>query len=156
MLSSPIVVSLAICAASAVAEGVLAGKRVKQYFATLRLPSYSEPLWMWSVIGVAYYAMCFFILYRLLGHGVDTTLRNVSLILILVLMTANAIWNFVFFRARNLFLSFVAFIPYLVVAVALFTCLTQFDKAAAWPLAAYLVYLLYAIRWGYLLWRINK
>lgn len=141
---------------SAGLEGLFAGKRVKQYFASLRFPSYSAPLWAWSIIGVLYYAMCFFVLYRMLRHEGDTIIRNVSLTLILLLMMANALWNYVFFRARNLFLSFVSVFPYLLAAIGLFCCLIQFDTSAAWSVAAYLLYSAYAVRWGYCVWKLNE
>jgi tryptophan-rich sensory protein len=58
-----LLVSLAICGAAAALEGLCAGKNVKAFFATLRLPRYSAPLWVWTIIGVAYYLIFFFITY---------------------------------------------------------------------------------------------
>lgn len=154
-LSSAILISLGICAIAAVLEGVAAGKNVKPFFAKLRFPSYSAPLWVWYIIGALYYAICFFILYRLLKDAGDSLLKTAALTLILVMMAANAFWNYIFFRLQNLYLSFVASIPYSLIAVALFACLIQFDKVAAWSLSPYLLYQIYALRWGYGLWKSN-
>ena len=150
-----ILVSLGICVTSAVVEGVLAGKNVKALFAKLRLPSYSAPLWAWYVIGVVYYVICFFILYRVFRHDGDTTIKYASLMLLLVMMGINAFWNYVFFRAQNLAFSFLAFAFYPFIAIALFICLHQFDKSAAWSLGPYFAYLLYAAQWSYGLWKLN-
>ncbi|HEX8844907.1 MAG TPA: tryptophan-rich sensory protein [Pyrinomonadaceae bacterium] len=154
-VNSAILFSLGICALSALLEGLCAGSGGKQYMARLRLPSYSAPLWGWYVIGVLYYVVCFVILYRIFRDQSAGTIRNVALVLILVMMGVNALWNYIFFRARNLYLSFIIFIPYNAIAIALFVCLLLFDRVAAFVLSPYLVYLVYANLWGYGLWRLN-
>lgn len=151
-----ILISLGICVISAILEGVLAGKNVKQYLAGLRRPSYSIPLWGWFAIGGLYYVIYCVVLYRILRHEGDATLRNIALTLLLLIMSVNAFWNYVFFRARNLFLSFFAFAPYPIFAVALFVCLVQFDQTAAGLVLLYLLYLVYATWWGYRLWNLNR
>lgn len=153
-LSSAILISLGICVISAVLEGVFAGKNVKSFFAKLQFPSYSAPLWV-NIIGVVYYVICFFILYRIFRYDGDASIKYVALTLLLVMMGVNAFWNYVFFRAQNLFLSFFAFAVYPFIAIALFICLLQFDEMAAWPIVPYFVYLIYAVRWGYGLWKLN-
>ena len=154
-VSSAILVSLGICVLSAVLEGVFAGKNVKSFFAKLRLPSYSPPLWVWYIIGVIFYVICFFILYRIFRYDGGASIKYLALTLLLVMMGVNAFWNYAFFRAQNLFLSLFAFAFYPFIAIALFLGLLQFDKIAAWPLVPYFVYLLYAVRWGYELWKLN-
>ena len=154
-VSSAILISLGICIVSAVLEGVFAGKNVKSFFAKLRFPSYSPPLWAWYIIGAVYYVICFFILYRILRHDGDTSTKYLGLTLLLLKMCVNAFWNYVFFRVRSLFLSFIAFAFYPLIAIALFVCLLQLDGVAAWPLVPYLVYLIYAVWWGYGLWKLN-
>src|SRR5262245_6106618 len=153
--TSAILTALGICAIAAILEGLAAGKNVKPYFAKLRWPAYSPPLWVWYIIGALYYAICFLILYRLLRHSGDAVLKQTALALIVALMIANALWNYVFFRAQNLRLSFASNIPYLGLAIAIFFCLVQIDQAAAWSLAPYLIYQGYALWWGYSLWKIN-
>jgi hypothetical protein len=41
-------------------------KMLEFFFATLQLPRYSAPLWVWTIIGGAYYLIFFSIIYRLL------------------------------------------------------------------------------------------
>ena len=62
--------------------------------------------------------------------------------LLLVMMGVNAFWNYVFFRTQNLLLSFFAFAFYPFVAIALFICLLQFDKIAAWSLVLLCIFAL--------------
>jgi len=155
-ISLAIFVSLGICVLAAALEGVFAGKNVRLVFAKLRFPSYSAPLWVWYIVGVIYYVICFFILYRIFRHHGDTSTKHVALTLLAVMMSVNAFWNYVFFRAQNLFLSFFAFAFYPFIAVALFIFLLQFEEIAAWSLVPYFVYLLYAVWWGYGLWKLNS
>jgi tryptophan-rich sensory protein len=153
---SAILISLGSCFVGAILEGIAAGKNVKPLFARLRFPSYSAPLWIWYIIGVLYYTTCFFVIYRILRHDGDTVLKNASLTLVLVIMAANAFWNYLFFRAQNFFQSFVLGILYSVVAVVLFAFLIQLDKVAMWAFVPYLLYQIYALRWGYGLWKLNS
>ncbi len=62
--SYAITLSLATCILAAALEGVCAGKNVNSFFATLRFPPYSAPLWVWSIIGGLYYLIFGFVIYR--------------------------------------------------------------------------------------------
>ncbi len=148
--------ALAICGVSASLEGLAAGRGVARRFAELRLPRYSPPLPLWIVIGLLYYAICFYVSYRLLSGGVGWSPRGAAFALLLVLMSLNVIWNVVFFRRRNLRASYFGFWPYVVVAVALLVVLRYTDVQAAWVFLPYVIYLAYATWWGYRLWRLNE
>jgi tryptophan-rich sensory protein len=147
--------SLGVCIAGAILEGLAAGNNVKPFFAKLRFPPYSAPLWVWYIIGALYYVICFAILYQLFRYNGDTSLWNLAFALVLVVMATNALWNYIFFRARNLWGAFLLGFPYALVAIGLFVCLIQFDKVAAWALAPYLIYLLYGAWWSYGLLKLN-
>jgi tryptophan-rich sensory protein len=150
-----ILISIGICIIAAALEGVCAGKNVKAFFATLRFPPYSAPLWVWSIIGALYYVIFCFVLYRLLTLDSDSVLKPVALTLILFMMVANALTNYVIFRARNLRLSFIIGNIFPVMDIALFICLIRLDRIAAWSLIPYLLYRIYALWWGYGLWKMN-
>lgn len=150
-----ILISLGACALAAVLEGVCAGKNVKSFFAKLRFPPYSAPLWVWSIIGGLYYVIFCFVIYRLLRLDSDAALRPAALTLILFMMIVNALTNYIIFRAQNLRLSFIVGSLFPVLDVALFICLVRLDKVAAWSLIPYLLYRIYALWWGYSLWKMN-
>ena len=42
-----------------------------------------------------------------------------------------------------------------IVDVVLFICVVQLDRMAAWSLVPYLLYRVYAVWWGYGLWKLN-
>ena len=154
--SYALLTSVGVCVLAAGLEGVCAGKGVTSHFATLRRPPYAPPLWVWYIIGLAYYATFCFILYRILIRKTDSILQPATLGLVVFMMTANALWNYVFFRARNLYVAFVLGSVAPVFDAALFACLFVLDRLAAWWLVPYLLYRAFAVYWGYALWKLNR
>ncbi len=154
-VAQALIVATLICAASALLEGFLAGRGVQSFFVTIRQPRYSLPLRVWYFIGVLYYVMCFVVLSRLFAQQASFG-RDGALLLILLMMIVNALWNFVFFRLKDMFMSWIAGLPYGVLAILLFACLLSVDRPAAWVVLPYLVYLCYASIWGYRVWMLNR
>ena len=151
-----ILTALAICLFGALLEGLCAGSGVKKYLAQLKWPSFSPPLWAWYAIAVVYYAIVFVCAYRILEYPKTTPFRNAALTLLFTVVVLNAVWNLLFFRAKNLRATFLFSLGYSIVAVACWYCLLQFDSFAASALGLYAVYLLlYANVWGYRVWRSN-
>jgi tryptophan-rich sensory protein len=151
---SPTLLGVIICVTAAILEGTLAGKGARQRLAQLRMPPYSPPFALWLVIGAAYYAICFTVLRYLLGTVSSPTVIA-SLCLLSVVLLANALWSVFFFRWRDLRVSFLAFIPYALVIVALVTLLVPTYPFGAALFLCYGCYLVYATWWGYRLWRLN-
>jgi tryptophan-rich sensory protein len=147
--------SLGVCGAAAALEGACAGNNVKSFFSSLRLPAYSAPLWVWSIIGLFYYLIFCFVLYRLLTLNNSSGLRSATIVLVLVMMTVNALTNYIIFRARNLRLSFLVGALFPILDITLFLMLIQLESLAAWTLIPYLLYRIYAVWWGYALWKQN-
>ncbi|MBA3963769.1 MAG: tryptophan-rich sensory protein [Chthoniobacterales bacterium] len=152
---NPTLLALIICLAAAALEGALAGRAVRQRLAELRMPRYSPSFSLWIVIGVLYYAICFVVLRHLLSYTPSSPGPVVALVLLAVVLLANAFWSVVFFRWRDLRASFVCFIPYAVVVAALVASLTRLYPLGAVAFACYGCYLVYAAWWGYHLWRLN-
>lgn len=145
----------ALCIVALALEGLCAGGGIRQRLAEVRTPRYVPPLWGWIVIGAFYYAMCFAVLYRLFLIAPDVALRNGALALVFALMLINALWNYFFFRTRNLFHAFLIGVPYTLVALGLACLLLRLDRVAAYWLAPYLLYLCYASMLGYRMWKLN-
>jgi tryptophan-rich sensory protein len=156
MNASHLATSVAICMATAALEGACAGRGVKAFFARLRAPRYSAPLPVWYAIGVGYYLTFGFVLYRLLGLPAGHLLTTSATALVVAMLVANALWNLIFFRVRNLRLAFVTGTVAPIFDVALSVCLFRLDMRAALALVPYLLYRVYAVWWGYALWRANQ
>lgn len=148
-------ISIAVCFGAAAFEGLCAGKNVKAYFATLKWPRLSPPLWIWYLIGVVYYATFWFVLFRVLRAD-SSIVRAIALILIPLMMILNGLWNYVFFRQRNLVLGFIGAMFAPIPDLILLLCMLQLDREAAWALVPYLIYRLYSVWWGYGLWKLNR
>jgi len=152
---SPTVLGVIICVTAAILEGALAGTGARQRLAQLRMPPYSPPFALWLVIGFLFYAMCFVILRHVLSTGLVSSSQVFALVLTAVLLLANTFWSVLFFRWRDLRASFIAFVPYALLVVALVILLARTDPLGAILLSFYCIYLIYATRWGYHLWRLN-
>ena len=152
---SPALLALLICAGAATLEGSIAGSGVGARFRELRLPAYSPSLFVWFLIGAAYYVICYAILYRLLAAGLPTSRHQLAFGLILVLMVLNAGWGWIFFRRKDLRASYLAFFGYDIVALGLIAVLAGIDPFSALLLFLYFLYQLYAIWWARRLWKLN-
>ena len=152
---SPTLLSVIICVAAAILEGALAGKGARQRLTQLHMPPYSPPFALWLVIGVLFYAMCFVILRHVLSMSLASPSQIFALVLTVVLLLANAFWSVLFFRWCDLRASFIAFVPYTILVAALLILLGRIYPLGAILLSFYCIYLIYAIRWGYHLWRLN-
>ena len=151
-----IIYSVAICALGVALEGLFAGGGIKQRLASLRLPSHAVPFWGWMVIGGLYYLICFSVLCRLFllppSRG-----RSAAFALVGAILFINALWNYFFFRTRNLRYAYLLGLPYGVIAISLFLLLLlRLDRPAAWFLLPYLLYLFYGNFWGYRIWKLNS
>jgi tryptophan-rich sensory protein len=151
---NPTVSAVIICIAAAALEGALAGSGARQRLTELRMPPYSPPFALWLVVAVAYYAICFTVLRHLLA-STSSPFVIASLSLLVVVLLANALWSVFFFRWRDLRVSFLAFIPYAFVVLALVALLVPTYPFGAALFLCYGCYLVYATWWAYRLWLLN-
>ena len=108
------------------------------------------------VIGALYYVICFSVLYRLFLLP-SSPGRTAAFAMIGAIMFVNALWDYFFFRTRNLFHAYLLGLPYGALAISLFLLLLlRLDRIAAWCLFPYLLYLFYANVWSYRTWKLNR
>lgn len=150
-----LLIAIVVCGLAAALEGLCAGRNVKPFFASLKFPPYSAPLWVWSIIGGLYYLVFGFVIYRLLRLE-NSALRTTAFALVGFMMVVNALTNYIIFRLRNLHLSFIVGSLFPFMDVTLLILLVQLDPLAAWSLLPYLIYRVYAVWWGYALWKSNR
>jgi tryptophan-rich sensory protein len=148
--------ALGACIAAALLEGILSGTQIRSRFEELRPQKFALPLWAWSIIGGAYYVFFFFLLRSLLDRPPTPFWTPAALLLSAGLLLSNAYWNWIFFRKKDLFLSFVFFAPYLVLAALLALVLFHLRSPMLGWYILYLAYLVYAACWGHSVWRLNR
>jgi translocator protein len=154
-MDGPLIYSIGACAVSVGLEASFAGPGIKQRLAELRVPRFTPPLWGWIVVGVFYYVICGLVLYRLFSLPAIEPARVPALAILGAIMFINALWNYFFFRTRNLRHAFLIGLPYAGLAMILVGILLRLDRFSAWLFLPYVVYLIYASRFGYLTWRLN-
>ena len=71
------------------------------------------------------------------------------------MMVVNALSNYVIFRLRDLRLAFVIGALFPLLDLTLLACLLQLNSTASAALVPYLVYRIYAVYWGYAVWKAN-
>jgi len=99
--------------------------------------------------------MCFIVLRHLLAGSPFTPALLMAIALVIIILLGNALWSVLFFRWRDLRATFIAFIPYAVVVATLVALLVRLYPFGAALFACYFLYLVYAMWWGYHLWRLN-
>jgi tryptophan-rich sensory protein len=147
------VVAFAICAAAAGVEGLCAGHDPMGQLKRLKQPWWSPPTWVWVLIGIAWYGICFVGLARLLSLWPE---QKLAVILLIALLLANGAANIPLFRLRRLDLALVFFVPYWALLAAFIWRASPLDRLTCALFAAYAVYQLYAAVWGYSLLRMNR
>ena len=151
----PTVIATIVCLIAAVSEALVTGSDPRSRFRKLRLPSYSPAFGIWFLIGLFYYVMCFVILRHLLSAADFSGLYRWAFVLVIAMLGGNAAWNALFFRLGALQLSFLAFLPYAVLVVALTVLMIPIYAFGGVLLSAYCAYLVYAACWSYRLWQLN-
>jgi tryptophan-rich sensory protein len=146
---------MAVCVAGMASEVAFAGRAANSIMRSLKQPIWALPVWAWYFIGLAYYAACFAGLYRVMTIVSASETRWFCLSLVIVVMTANAAWNFIFFRRRDLRLSFYFFLPYTILVAVLVYALSRLDWVSAMIFAIYFMYLPYALIWSHRTWKLN-
>ena len=143
------VTATVVCLIAAVLEALVTGSDPRSRFRKLRLPSYSPAFRIWILIGLFYYAMCFVILRHLLSAADFSGLHRSALLVVIAMLGGNAAWNALFFRLGALQLSFLAFLPYGMLTVALTVLMIPIYAFGGVLLCAYCGYLVYAACWSY-------
>jgi tryptophan-rich sensory protein len=141
-----------ICLTAAAFEGLCAGRDPMDKLRALCQPRWSPPVWLWMLIGIGWYAICFTTLVRLLP---DWPEHEAPVLLLAALMLANGGANFFQFRLERLDLAFLYLFPYWVLLAAFLWTACPLDRLTCLLFAPYGAYQLYAAAWGYRLWQLN-
>jgi len=138
----------------AIAESIIAGDGVGDWFGTISQPGYSLPIWGWGIVGGLYYVAMTVILYRLFDQKIGTK-DNKAIWLIALLMIYNGLWNYLLFGLDSTLLAFVGLIPFVIYVFFVMTYIYYKDRVSGWILLIYVFWLLYDLYWTYGLWRLN-
>lgn len=145
--------ALLICTAAAAFEALCAGRDPMGKLKALKQPSWSPPTWVWVLIGLAWYGICFAGLVRLLPFWPEA---KAPVLLLAALMLMNGAANIPMFRMWRLDLALAFFLPYWLLLAAFIAVVCPLDRITGALFALYALYQLYAAAWGWALWRMNR
>lgn len=119
----------ALCLAMALAEGVLSGSDLQRWLASLTLPRFYAPLWVWVIAAVITYVIQGVIAYRLLRMGL-TFQAVLPLTFLVAVMAANVAYNVVLDRTREPRFAYIGILWFLPPLAVLQVSLFVVDQAA--------------------------
>ena len=114
------------------------------------------PLWAFGIVGAIYYVLFATVLYRILVHVDDHRGRITSLVLTIIVLFLNELWNFGFFGLESTLVGFLGIAVFLVPLTALVVALRSYERFSAALVAVYWIWILYDLAWTFALWRLNS
>ena len=148
-----LLIVLGICIVIAVLGNAFVGEGLK-WFKGLAKPKLLVPIGVFYIVGPVVYVIDAIILYRALG--VIQEGKVLIFVLIIIVMIANELWNYLFLGLRSTFAGFVGIIVFLLPLTVLQVALFRFDPFSAWLLLAYYAWVLYDLVWTFALWQLYK
>ena len=148
--------SIAICVLFALFGGALVGESLGTWYAGLEKPWFLLPLWVFYIVGFVYYVLFATVLYRILVHVGDRRGRANSLVLTIVVLFLNELWNYGFFGLESTLVGFLGIVVLLVPLTTLVVALRNYERFSATLVAVYWIWVLYDLAWTYELWRLNS
>ena len=152
----PLLVAVAICVLFALFGTALIGESLGNWYGALDKPWFLIPLWAFGIVGAIYYVLFATVLYRILVHVDDYRGRTTSLVLTIIVLFLNELWNFGFFGLESTLVGFLGIAVFLVPLMALVVALRSYERFSAALVAVYWIWVLYDLVWTFALWRLNS
>jgi tryptophan-rich sensory protein len=146
-------IAFGIVVVAAVLEGILSGPKPVAFLASLKQPHWALPGAAWIAVGVVFYGIVFFAVARMLDAG---RAGWPALVLLIAMLAANALWNFVLFRRRRLDIAYASLFPYAALVAMTAVAAFAIDWISGVLLGGYLVFLVYDIAWARSLRNLNR
>jgi len=144
-----------ILAVFIVLDYVTGGCDLNSFMRSVKRPRLPLTFPAWYVMGFIFFAACYMAMVPLLRQRLSGKGMAATFSLIVVVMTANAVWNLLLFLRRDYRLSFFfSFFYATAVAVLAWRVLTP-DKPAGWLLLLFVSFVVYTGFWTYQVWKLN-
>lgn len=135
---------LALCLMVGGVTGRVTAVEIPTWYAGLVKPSWSPPNFAFPVVWTLLYVLMGISLWLLWERGRPGPARTKAIQMFFFQLALNAAWSPVFFKAHEVFVA-VVIIMFLNVAIAAtIVCAWSAQRTAAWLLAPYLAWVLYA------------
>ena len=147
--------AIIICVVLAFWGSLLVGDSLDTWYPTLIKPAMLVPLPVFYAVGVLYYLLFTFVLYRIFSQIENPQAERIALITALVVMIANELWNWTFFGLRSPWAGFFGIGIFLVLLTILIRILWRLERPSAIALLPYFAWVVYDLMWTFQLWQLN-
>ncbi len=146
---------VALCFIAAGAGSGLSGADASGWYGKLRKPAGTPPDWVFGPVWIGLY-LCMAISAWLVWQSAGWQSGARALTLWGVQLLVNIVWSWLFFGLHRPALALIdAVLLDWMIALTMVAFL-PISTTAAWMLAPYLLWMVYATRLNYLLWRLNR
>lgn len=151
----PLLRAIVICAILALWGSLLVGDALETWYPTLIKPTWLVPLSVFYVVGVLYYLLFTFVLYRILTRIKVQQASRTAFSAALLVLIANELWNWAFFGLRSPWAGFFGIGLFLVLLTILIRILWRLERVSAVALLPYFAWIVYDLLWTFQLWQLN-
>jgi tryptophan-rich sensory protein len=138
------------------ALGTLAtSPNIPTWYAGLTKPEFTPPNWAFPAAWTVLYLMMAAALWRVLSRPAQTPGLSGAIAAYFVQLALNALWSWVFFAYRSPLSGLAVIVLLLAAILETIRRFAPLDRSAAWLLAPYLAWVLYATALNLAIWRLN-
>jgi tryptophan-rich sensory protein len=150
-----LLLSIVICQAAGVIGAVFTFPEISNWYASLEIPSFSPPSWVFSPVWTILFLLMGISLFLIWKKGTETKGKRDAIIVFFFQLVLNTLWSIIFFGFHSLG---GAFLEIIVLWLAIMFTIMQFykiSKLASLLLLPYIVWVSFAAILNLFIWQIN-
>jgi len=136
--------SLLLCLSVGIVEGLVTRPEIATWYAGLAKPSWTPPPLVFPIAWTALYILMAISFWRLWDRENRSAARTTAMMWFWIQLALNALWSPVFFGWHGTRTALVIIVGLLIAIAATMIAAARVERAAAWLLAPYLLWVAYA------------
>ncbi len=151
-----LIAALVICQLAGGIGALFTARPVATWYQTLKKPSFNPPDWVFGPVWTTLFLLMGIALYLVWNKGWDGHGVKVALLLFFAQLFLNVIWSILFFGMKSplLGLADIGLLWWLILATMIF--FYRVDRAAAWLLAPYILWVSFAAVLNFFIYSFNR
>ncbi|MEM3399513.1 MAG: TspO/MBR family protein [Candidatus Micrarchaeia archaeon] len=152
---SLLVGAIIVCQMAGIIGSFFTIPAIPTWYATLKKPFFTPPNWVFTPVWISLFTLMGISLYIILIKGIENQEVRLAVLVFGIQLTLNAIWSFLFFGLKSLFLSFLGISALwlaIIITIALFY---KLSKSAALLLIPYLLWVSFAALLNFAVFLLN-
>lgn len=150
-----LLVSLIVCQAAGFIGSLFTRPAIPSWYAGLVKPSYTPPDYVFAPVWITLYCLMGLALYLVWRRGVETPWVRPALLIFALQLMLNAGWSWLFFGLRSPLAGLQGIVFLWVMVLMTIVLFRRVSLAAALLLVPYLLWVSYATRLTWCIWRLN-